>query len=98
MSKGYPQSAVNRRVNKAKEVIYSSGDVKAVLSAPSASRKLYIVSQRKEDDPLIQRLISKAKARDGVAGHQMFANHTFHELEDGLVQIREVVVTEETVA
>ena len=98
MSKGYPQTAVSRRINKAKEVIYTCSDVKAVLSAPSASRKLYIVSKRKEDDPVIQRLISKAKARDGVAGHQMFANHTFHELEDGLVQIREVAVTEETVA
>lgn len=98
MSNGYPQSAVNRRVNKAKEVIYTSGDVKAVLSAPSASRKIFIVSERKEDDPLILRIISKAKARDGVAGYQMFSRHTFHELENGVVQIREIVVTEENAA
>lgn len=87
--------AVSRRVNKAKEVIYTCKEVMGVLSNPSPTRKLLIVTQRKEDDPVVQRMVSKAKARDGVAGYQMYSRHTFTEREDGVVQIRNM---EESVA
>lgn len=79
--------AITRTVTKAKEVVYSSGDIRAVLSEPSAQRMLLVVAPTGTPPKHLDQLLAKAKARDGVAGMSLLDNHKFVLRPDGVVEL-----------
>lgn len=90
--------AVNRRVTKAQEIIYTCGTIQAVVNPPiDGKRDLLVVVPTGEYDDIrecreqsrrhVDALVTKAKARDGVAGHRIYNNHDFNVLDNGAVQI-----------
>lgn len=79
--------AITRTVTKAKEIIYSTGDVRGVLSEPSAQRMLLVVAPANTPPKHLDQLLAKAKARDGVAGMTLLENHKFVQRPDGVVEL-----------
>lgn len=90
--------AVSRRVTKQQEIVYACGEIRGVVNTPrDGKRDLLVVvpsgalddvqSQRADHRRRVEAMVVKAKARDGIATHQLYNNHVFNELADGRVQI-----------